>query len=129
MSQSGAESLRIAQGALADGPAQIFVSAAGLAESELTDRNLGGELGAAIDVSNNMTDRARRDYWFVSGEGLTDRLHIQHKEGDTLNQTAGQDFFTFASTTYDPCDPQFRDDDCFSGYRRCDAANGCLLPH
>lgn len=93
VSQSGAESLRIAQGALADGPAQIFVSAAGLAESELTDRNLGGELGAAIDVSNNMIDRARRDIGLLA-VGLTDSFNTQHKEGDTLNQTAGQDFFT-----------------------------------
>lgn len=93
VSQSGAESLRIAQGALADGPAQIFVSAAGLAESELTDRNLGGELGAAIDVSNNMIDRARRDIGLLA-VGLADTFNKQHREGDTPNQTAGQDFFT-----------------------------------
>ena len=47
VSPSGAEILRVAQGALADGSVQIFLSAAGQAELELTDRALGGELGAA----------------------------------------------------------------------------------
>ena len=93
VSPSGAESLRVAQGALADGPVQIFLSAAGQAELELTDRALGGELGAALDVSTNMIDRARREIGLLA-MGLSANFNIQHKAGDTLNQTAGNDFFS-----------------------------------
>jgi flagellar hook-associated protein 1 FlgK len=93
VSQSGAETLRIAQGALPDGPVEIFVTAVGQAESELTDRAVGGELGAALDVSINMIDRARREIGLLA-VGLTSNFNVQHKAGDTLNQAAGNDFFT-----------------------------------
>ena len=93
VSQAGAETLRIAPGVHADGPVQIFVSGAGQALSELTDHSLGGELGAALDVSTNMIDRARREIGLVA-MGLSANFNIQHKAGDTLNQTAGGDFFS-----------------------------------
>ncbi|EHQ58602.1 flagellar hook-associated protein FlgK [gamma proteobacterium HIMB55] len=93
VSQAGAETLRIAPGVFADGPVQIFVSGAGQALSELTDHSLGGELGAALDVSTNMIDRARREIGLVA-MGLSANFNIQHKAGATLNQTAGGDFFS-----------------------------------
>jgi flagellar hook-associated protein 1 FlgK len=93
VSPSGAESLRLSQGVQSDGPVQVFVSAAGGAEAEITERGIGGELGAAIDVSNNMIDRARRDIGLLAF-GLTDTFNIQHKSGSTLNQVAGGDFFS-----------------------------------
>ena len=93
VSPSGAESLRLSQGVQSDGPVQVFVSAAGGAEAEITERGIGGELGAAIDVSNNMIDRARRDIGLLA-LGLTDTFNIQHKSGSTLNQVAGGDFFS-----------------------------------
>ena len=94
VSQAGAETMRVAPGVFADGPVQIFVSGAGQALSELTDHALGGELGAALDVSTNMIDRARREIGLVA-MGLSANFNIQHKAGDTLNQTAGNDFFFF----------------------------------
>ena len=93
VSPSGAESLRLSQGVQSDGPVQVFVSAAGGAEAEITERGIGGELGAAIDVSNNMIDRARRDIGLLA-LGLTDTFNIQHKSGSTLNQVEGGDFFS-----------------------------------
>ena len=93
VSPSGAENLRIARGALYDGPVQIFLSAAGQAEVELTDSALGGELGAALDVTTNMIDRARREIGLLA-MGLSANFNIQHKAGDTLNQAAGNDFFS-----------------------------------
>ena len=93
VSPSGAESLRLSQGVQSDGPVQVFVSAAGGAEAEITERGIGGELGAAIDVSNNMIDRARRDIGLLA-LGLTDTFNIQHKSGSTLSQVAGGDFFS-----------------------------------
>ena len=93
VSPSGAESLRLSQGVQSDGPVQVFVSAAGGAEAEITERGIGGELGAAIDVSNNMIDRARRDIGLLA-LGLTDTFNIQHKSGSTLNQETGGDFFS-----------------------------------
>ena len=93
VSPSGAESLRLSQGVQSDGPVQVFVSAAGGAEAEITERGIGGELGAAIDVSNNMIDRARRDIGLLA-LGLTDTFNIQHKSGSNLNQVEGGDFFS-----------------------------------
>ena len=93
VSQAGAETMRVAPGVFADGPVQIFVSGAGQALSELTDHALGGELGAALDVSTNMIDRARREIGLVA-MGLSANFNIQHKAGDTLNQTPGNDFFS-----------------------------------
>jgi flagellar hook-associated protein 1 FlgK len=54
---------------------------------------LGGELGAAMDVSKNVIDRARRDIGLLA-VGLTETFNAQHKAGDTLNQVAGAEFFT-----------------------------------
>ena len=93
VSQAGAETMRVAPGVFADGPVQIFVSGAGQALSELTDHALGGELGAALDVSTNMIDRARRDIGLLA-MGLTDTFNTQHKAGLALDLSAGDDFFS-----------------------------------
>ena len=93
VSSIGAESLRLSQGIQADGPVKIYISAAGGAEVDITDGRIGGELGAAIDVSNNMIDRARREIGLLA-VGLTDTFNIQHKAGDALDGNGGGDFFT-----------------------------------
>ena len=93
VSQSGAETLRLSAAVQPDGPVRIYISAPGGSDTELTESALGGELGAALDVSNNVIDRARRDIGLLA-LGLTDTFNTQHKLGDTLNQVAGSDFFT-----------------------------------
>ena len=93
VSQSGAETLRLSAAVQPDGPMRVYISAPGGSDTELTESALGGELGAALDVSNNVIDRARRDIGLLA-LGLTDTFNTQHKLGDTLNQVAGSDFFT-----------------------------------
>ena len=93
VSQSGAETLRLSAAVQPDGPMRVYISAPGGSDTELTDSAFGGELGAALDVSNNVIDQARRDIGLLA-LGLTDTFNTQHKLGDTLNQVAGSDFFT-----------------------------------
>ena len=93
VSQSGAETLRLSAAVQPDGPVRVYISAPGGSDTELTESAFGGELGAALDVSNNVIDRARRDIGLLA-LGLTDTFNTQHKLGDTLNQVAGSDFFT-----------------------------------
>ena len=93
VSQSGAETLRLSAAVQPDGPVRVYISAPGGSDTELTESALGGELGAALDVSNNVIDRARRDIGLLA-LGLTDTFNTQHKLGDTLNQVAGSDFST-----------------------------------
>ena len=93
VSQSGAETLRLSAAVQPDGPVRIYISAPGGSDTELTESAFGGELGAALDVSNNVIDQARRDIGLLA-LGLTDTFNTQHKLGDTLNQVAGSDFFT-----------------------------------
>ena len=93
VSQSGAETLRLSAAVQPDGPMRVYISVPGGSDTELTDSAFGGELGAALDVSNNVIDRARRDIGLLA-LGLTDTFNTQHKLGDTLNQVAGSDFFT-----------------------------------
>ena len=93
VSQSGAETLRLSPAQQPDGPVRLFVSAPGGADTEISNLSLGGELGAAIDVSLNVIDRARRDIGLLA-VGLTETFNTQHEAGDTLNQVAGAEFFT-----------------------------------
>ncbi len=93
VSQSGAETLRLSAAPQPDGPVRLFISAPGAADAEITDVSLGGELGAAMDVSKNVIDRARREIGLLA-VGLTETFNTQHKAGDTLNQVAGSEFFT-----------------------------------
>jgi flagellar hook-associated protein 1 FlgK len=93
VSQSGAETLRLSAAVQPDGPVRVYISAPGGSDTELTESAFGGELGAALDVSNNVIDQARRDIGLLA-LGLTDTFNTQHKLGDTLNQVAGSDFFT-----------------------------------
>ena len=93
VSQSGAETLRLSPAQQPDGPVRLFVSAPGGADTEISNLSLGGELGAAIDVSLNVIDRARRDIGLLA-VGLTETFNTQHEAGDTLNQVEGAEFFT-----------------------------------
>ena len=93
VSQSGAETLRLSSAPQPDGPVRLYISAPGGADTEITNVSLGGELGAAMDVSKNVIDRARRDIGLLA-VGLTETFNTQHKAGDTLNQVAGAEFFS-----------------------------------
>ena len=93
VSQSGAETLRLSSAPQPDGPVRLYISAPGGGDTEITNVSLGGELGAAMDVSKNVIDRARRDIGLLA-VGLTETFNTQHKAGDTLNQVAGSEFFT-----------------------------------
>ncbi len=93
VSQAGAETVRLSAAPQPDGPVRLYISAPGGADAEITNVSLGGELGAAMDVSKNIIDRARRDIGLLA-VGLTETFNTQHKAGDTLNQVAGSEFFT-----------------------------------
>lgn len=93
VSQAGAEIVRLSAAPQPDGPVRLYISAPGGADAEITNVSLGGELGAAMDVSKNVIDRARRDIGLLA-VGLTATFNTQHKAGDTLNQVAGAEFFT-----------------------------------
>ena len=93
VSQSGAETLRMSLAPQPDGPVRLYISAPGGADTEITGFFLGGELGAAMDVSQNVIDRARRDIGLLA-VGLSETFNTQHKAGDTLNLVAGAEFFT-----------------------------------
>ena len=93
VSQAGAETVRLSAAPQPDGPVRLYISAPGSADAEISNVSLGGELGAAMDVSKNVIDRARRDIGLLA-VGLTETFNTQHKAGDTLNQVAGSEFFT-----------------------------------
>ena len=93
VSQAGAETVRSSAAPQPDGPVRLYISAPGGADAEITNVSLGGELGAAMDVSKNVIDRARRDIGLLA-VGLTETFNTQHKAGDTLNQVVGAEFFT-----------------------------------
>jgi len=93
VSQGNAESFTLSSAPQPDGPVRVYISGPGGNIAELTDRALGGELGAALDVSKNVIDRARRDIGLLA-IGLTDTFNVQHKTGIDLNLDAGGDFFS-----------------------------------
>lgn len=93
VSQQGAETLQISSAPQADGPVRVYISGPGGSTPEITNTSVGGELGAALDVSTNMIDRARRDIGLLA-VGLTDTFNIQHKAGLALDLSAGGDFFS-----------------------------------
>lgn len=93
VSQSSAANFTLSSAPQPDGPMRIYISGPGGNSTELTDRSLGGQLGAALDVSTNVIDRARREIGLLA-IGLTDTFNVQHKSGIDLNLDAGGDFFS-----------------------------------
>ena len=98
VSQAGAETVRLVPGAEPDSAMGLFVSAAGGADSELTNFSLGGKMGAAMDVSNTIVNSTRRALGLLA-VAFTEAFNQQHKLGDTLNQGDGGDFFSQISPT------------------------------
>ena len=92
VSQSGAETMRLSRAPQPDGPARLFISGPGVADRELTDVALGGELGATMDATAGVIDRARRDIGLLA-LGLTETFNTQHESGLTLDLAEGSDFF------------------------------------
>lgn len=93
VSQSGAEALRVSPAPQPDGPVRIFISGPGVSDRELTGVALGGELGAAMDTTAGIIDRARRDIGLLA-LGLTNTFNTQHADGLDLALEAGTDFFS-----------------------------------
>ena len=93
VSQSGAEALRLSPAPQPDGPVRIFISGPGVSDRELTGVALGGELGAAMDTTAGIIDRARRDIGLLA-LGLTNTFNTQHADGLDLALEAGTDFFS-----------------------------------
>ena len=92
VSQFTADSLRLEIGPQPDGPARVYLSGNRGAERDLTSVSLGGELGAAFDVTKTVIDQTRRDIGLLA-VGLVETFNAQHRAGDTLDQVAGNDFF------------------------------------
>lgn len=93
VSRHGAEVLSISSAPQPDGPVRVFVSGLGGSETEMTHSSSGGELGAALDVSMNVIDRTRRGVGLLA-VGLTETFNSQHREGLTLELSAGGAFFS-----------------------------------
>lgn len=88
-----AETLSLSSAPQPDGPTRVFVSGPGGSETEITHSSLGGELGAALDVSSNVIDQARRRVGLLA-VGLTETFNALHRQGLKLDLTAGADFFS-----------------------------------
>jgi flagellar hook-associated protein 1 FlgK len=98
VSGANAETMRMSSAPQPDGPVSLYLSGPGGFETELTAFALGGELGAAKDVSRDIIDRARREIGLLA-VGLTDTFNTQHALGDTLGQVAGEVFFVAINPT------------------------------
>jgi len=98
VSQAGPETIRLVPGAEPDAAMGVFISAAGGIDTELTSFALGGEIGAAMDVSANVIDTTRRELGLLA-VAFTSVFNRQHVSGDTLNQEIGGNFFSTISPT------------------------------
>lgn len=98
VSQAGAETIRLIPGIEPDAAMGVFISAAGGIDTELTSFGLGGEMGAAMDVANNLIHATRRELGLLA-VAFTDTFNSQHESGDTLNQEVGGNFFKQISPT------------------------------
>ena len=98
VTQAGAETVRLVPGSDPDAAMGVFVTAAGGVDTELTTFALGGEIGAAMDVSSNVIDSTRRELGLLA-VAFTDTFNRQHISGNTLSQEAGGYFFSSISPT------------------------------
>jgi flagellar hook-associated protein 1 FlgK len=89
---NNAEQLRMVLPAAQDGPSQLFLSVPSGAESEVTSKLAGGELGGVLDAGANLINKARREVGLLAA-GVTETFNRQHSQGSDLNGLQGEAFF------------------------------------
>lgn len=89
---NNAEQLRMVLPAAQDGPSQLFLSVPSGAESEVTSKLTGGELGGVLDAGAKLINKARREVGLLA-VGITETFNRQHSQGSDLNGDQGEAFF------------------------------------
>jgi flagellar hook-associated protein 1 FlgK len=89
---NSAEQLRMALPAAQDGPSRLYLSVPSGAESEVTSKLTGGELGGALDAGAKLINKARREVGLLA-MGITETFNRQHFQGSDLNGDQGEAFF------------------------------------
>lgn len=89
---NNAEQLRMVLPAAQDGPSQLFLSVPSGAESEVTSKLTGGELGGVLDAGAKLINNARREVGLLA-VGITETFNRQHSQGSDLNGDQGEAFF------------------------------------
>jgi len=89
---NSAEQLRMALPAAQDGPSRLFLTVPSGAESEVTSKLTGGELGGALDAGTKLLNKARREVGLLA-IGITEIFNRQHTQGSDLNGDQGEAFF------------------------------------
>ena len=89
---NSAEQLRMVLPASGDGPSQLFLSVPSGAESEVTAKLTGGELGGILDAGAKVINKARREVGLLA-LGITETFNRQHSQGSDLNGDQGEAFF------------------------------------
>jgi flagellar hook-associated protein 1 FlgK len=89
---NSAEQLRMTLPAAQDGPSRLYLSVPSGAESEVTSKLTGGELGGALDAGAKLINKARREVGLLA-IGITETFNRQHSQGSDLNGDQGEAFF------------------------------------
>jgi len=89
---NSAEQLRMVLPAAQDGPSQLFLSVSSGAESEVTSKLAGGELGGVLDAGAKLINKARREVGLLA-VGISETFNRQHSQGSDLNGDQGEVFF------------------------------------
>ena len=89
---NNAEQLRMVLPAAQDGPSQLFLSVPSGAESEVTSKLTGGELGGVLDAGAKLINKARREVGLLA-VGITETFNRQHSQGSDLSGDQGEAFF------------------------------------
>ena len=89
---NSAEQLRMALPAAQDGPSRLYLSVPSGAESEVTSKLTGGELGGALDAGAKLINKARREVGLLA-IGITETFNRQHSQGSDLIGDQGEAFF------------------------------------
>jgi len=89
---NNAEQLRMVLPAAQDGPSQLFLSLPSGAESEVTAKLTGGELGGVLDAGVKLINKARREVGLLA-VGITETFNRQHSQGSDLSGDQGEAFF------------------------------------
>ena len=95
---NNAEQLRMVLPAAQDGPSQLFLSVPSGAESEVTSKLTGGELGGVLDAGAKLINKARREVGLLA-VGITETFNRQHSQGSDLSGDQGEAFFLNLGTT------------------------------
>lgn len=89
---NNAEQLRMVLPAAQDGPSQLFLSVPSGAESEVTSKLTGGELGGVLDAGAKLINKTRREVGLLA-VGISETFNRQHSQGSDFNGDQGEEFF------------------------------------